>query len=324
MTGAGFSAVLFFQGPLVGLLLATAGVAKTLARPADIARTGFAKLLNMHLRKPSSVTIRACWMGLAAVELCLAAWLLSGSQAAVAGTVGVAFGLLSVFYLRWVMRHERSASCGCLGTGTPVSWRTITRSCLLVLMMVGYTYGGVSTAATYDKVTISFKITALLLAETGIIALVSDELRVFRRKVRLGLSGVAYSLRARIANREAPDWNLEESAWRKILAQLEIDGITGEELVQSWRDGRWQLVEYRASLDEVKVTVIGAEFLGMRPHWIRIFVVDESQTEPRILIAWDSVVARDFEMREIDIASDPLRVPADKAQKTRAELRLGS
>jgi hypothetical protein len=323
VTGAGFSAVLFFQGPLVGVLLATAGIAKIIARPADITRTGFARLLSTHLRKPSPITIRVCWMGLAAVELCLAGWLLSGSQKAAAGAVGAVFGLLSLFYLRWVMRHERSASCGCLGTGTPVSWRTIARSCLLVLMMVGYTYGGVSTTTTYDNVTISFKITALLLAEAGIIALVSDELRVFRREVRLGLSNVVYSLRAMIASRDAPDWNPQESAWTKILARLESDGLTGEELVQSWRDGPWQLAEYRAWLGEAKVTVIGAEFLGMRPHWIRIFVVDESQTEPRILIAWDSAVAHDLEIQEIDIAPNPPTVPVDKAEKTRAELKLG-
>jgi hypothetical protein len=63
------------------------------------------------------------------------------------------------------------------------------------------------------------------------------------------------------------------------------------EFVGAWRDGRWALVEYKAAWDSEDVVVVGAEYLGVFPPWVRIVVAKESELETSFVAAWDSARA---------------------------------
>lgn len=322
MAGNALGNVLLFQGPLSGMLLAIAGIAKVFFRPAEIKRTGFAKLISAYLHEPSEAAISVCWMGLATAELSLAAWLLSGLQPALSGTTGICFGTLSLLYVLWLLRYQRSASCGCFSANTPVSWRTFARSCCLIAMMCAYTYVGFSASMAYSIAIPSLKVSTVLFAEIITIALLSDELRGFRRELKLTIASITYSLHAMITSQKSSLPDLAKSSWTEAFEQLERGGVTDPELLQSWRHGRWRLSEYRASWNEGSVAVIGAEYPGGNPEWSRIIVIDESESEPRILMVLDSTVARDLEMHVKVPTFDRLSLQTHKAVRAESQLNL--
>ena len=51
------------------------------------------------------------------------------------------------------------------------------------------------------------------------------------------------------------------------------------------------MLEYRAVWRDAEVTVVGAEYLGIYPPWVRIIVADESEHEEHSFAVWESAGA---------------------------------
>jgi hypothetical protein len=277
---------LFFaaQGYLIAPLLLLGGVTKFLASKAEIDRTGVGELVRRLDLWRLDRAAQAVWLAIACLEVGLASlialsvWPLQ---------VGIAGGVLTVFllpYLAWLLRTRQSASCGCFGTSVPVTWKSFARTSLLAGMFAAYAASGYLAENRAPSGTTI----AVVLFEGTAIAALSDELRPWLRRGRLAVARLARPIGVLTTAADVVRQRIEDQPfWYELVAGL---GNTPE-FRTAWREDRWYLVEYHAVWSDADLLIVGAEYLGIHPPWLRIVVAREHEHDITLVTAWDSVVA---------------------------------
>jgi hypothetical protein len=273
---------------LAGVLLLSV-TAKLIASPAEIGQTGIwvlaQRLRQIYPRAPM-MSERSAWTGIAVVEGGLAAILIIGWLPRVGGGATAVLAAAFLVYSSWLLRHDRSASCGCFGARTPVTWKTVWRASVIGLIACGYC---VATYANWDGHT-SWSIALVVLgAEVAVLAGLSDELRPSLRRFKLACQRLGGWLGAVTTDIEAVRRDIERHEfWRDVVAPT-FDPV----FVSGWRAKRWYVAEYASMWYEEDVVIVASEYVGAQPPWMRIVVLREgAPNRIEMLGSWDSAVAR--------------------------------
>jgi hypothetical protein len=274
----------YAQGAIPGLLLLLASSTKVRTRSDKLDKTAVAEFLKTRV-SDTAVFLRPLWRAIGLVELVAGFWLLSGFSARPAGASAAAEFGVGTAYLAWARRAHPEASCGCLGGDKPVSRRAVARAGLLASMATFYaaTSPDVWTARRAWTVT---PLWFVVLVEIVLLVWLSDELPyVFHRAIlqAVGATRVAGDrLRGRSLARDRVE---AQPFWPELVARAQGKPPT---FVQSWREGRWFLLEYSSSWDGTRIAIVGADYLGITPPWIRIIVAEETEQGMNVFGVWDS------------------------------------
>lgn len=261
-------------------MLVCGASAKLLVSPAEFAETGIGRLLGRYLKA------RLGWLAVVAGEIALAVWLLLGAWSRWGGLAACFFGVMSVSYLVWLLRQGEGANCGCFGTGTAVTRKSLARSVLLLAAAAAYT--GLAWHM-YRVTAVGAAAVGLLLAELLLIGWLSDDAQPWLRQLRLELAGLRRLLGQPIAPTSVRRRVEAQPFWSQIVHRSHD---RHPRLVTSWRDGNWYILEYQTTWDETPVTIVAAELGRVHPPWIRMVVLQERKHETVVLATWDSVAIR--------------------------------
>jgi uncharacterized membrane protein YphA (DoxX/SURF4 family) len=270
------------QAYIVAPIFVLSGTTKILASAAEIDRTGLAELVRSFGSRFLLSKVRFLWIATAGVELVAAALLLTRISPLWVGSAGAGLGAVFAVYTAWILRSRPGSACGCFGSGTPATWRSFVRAALITAMLAVY-----ATSTPNAGFTLTPGIAAVVALEViGVIAL-SSELRPWLRRAKLALArgrrwfGVAMT--DVLAVRRLIE---KQEVWREIVASCG----RAPQFRAAWRDGRWYIVEYGVEWRGELVTLVGAEYVGVHPPWVRIVMAREGTNHDATVIgAWDSV-----------------------------------
>ncbi len=270
----------YAQGAIVAIMLLLAARAK-LAMPLGLLRlTSIAKALDS--RGWSEKKLLAGWRLLVLTEFGLAVWLLSTVAGAAAGTTASVFFVVGAVYLLWARREHPGTTCGCLGGKTPVSTTAIVRSLALAALSALYAVGTVWEFGSAPRLAVSI---ALITGEVLVIAVLSDELTPGVHRFSLIVAGVSRSAADRLRGQALICRRIRSQPfWQEIIRKSVYEPV----FMDSWRDGRWVYAEYEATWDGKPVVIVGADYLGMRPPWVRIVIAEEHEHGLGVFGVWDS------------------------------------
>jgi hypothetical protein len=228
--------------------------------------------------------LRSLWLGVAGVELGAAALLLSHVSPHVAGGAVAGLGAGFTLFVAWVLRTQRGSSCGCFGTGTPATWRSLARAVLLTALVATY-----ATTGPGDRPSASSGVLVALGIEASVILALSSELRAWLRRARLAFARATRSLGIVTTDVAAVRRRIEKQEfWNELVeASKHVP-----EFRSAWRDDRWYVVEYHLDWDGRDLTLVGSEYIGVNPPWVRFVVAEEgTEHDATVLASWDSVAS---------------------------------
>jgi hypothetical protein len=272
------------QAYVVGPLFALSGASKLLASRAEIDRTAFAELVRKVGSERLTRRLRSLWLGLAGGELAAAALLLSHVSPRVAGAAVAGLGVGFTLFVAWVLRTQRGSSCGCFGTGTPATWRSLARAALVTALAATY-----ATTGRGDDPTAAPGVLVALGIEVGAILALSSELRAWLRRAQLAFARATRSLGIVTTDVSAVRRRIEKQEFWNELVEMTKNV---PEFRSAWRDDRWYVVEYHLDWDGRNLTVVGCEYIGVNPPWVRFVVAEEgTEHDATVLASWDSVAS---------------------------------
>lgn len=216
----------------------------------------------------------AAYRATGAVELALAAALLSASARFTTATAAAVLAAGFLGYLAYAKVAAPGSSCGCLGKArTPVTWRAFARAGLVLLAaalatQAGHWWGGGLAARPWTAA-------GLLFAETAALVALSPEadgawlLPLRRLRIRL---------RHPLADRSF-EMPLASSMQQLVVspAYRQVAGLLRSGLKESWDEEDVRVLCYTAEYDGRRATAVFAVPLRhYRPDEIRVALVDES------------------------------------------------
>lgn len=126
---------------------------------------------------------------------------------------------------------------------------------------------------------------ALITGEVLVIAVLSDELTPGVHRFSLIVAGVSRSAADRLRGQALICRRIRSQPfWQEIIRKSVYEPV----FMDSWRDGRWVYAEYEATWDGKPVVIVGADYLGMRPPWVRIVIAEEHEHGLGVFGVWDS------------------------------------
>ena len=212
-------------------------------------------------------------------------------------TVVAGFFAAGACYVVWAFFAKRGASCGCFGSATAVSFKTVARS----LGLCGLACGVAIARPGHFPNGVSWAVGVVILFEVGLLTYLSDELDILGREVRLLWRVALYRVRNRKGPRRFVDRLMSTEVWRELSAALDASG-RGLDFVDEWRDGQWAFAEFSGTWRGSQVSVVGGERHRVVPSWLRFIVLLEGSPLPsenrsedndsfHVLAAWDSVLS---------------------------------
>lgn len=268
------------QIPLLAILLIGGSAAK--ARHAISAHSAdgtvsAATIFPVAARRPIA-------FGLCAGEIFLGIALLvtvgsfgAGAPATVIRGATVLLFLTAMGTLHELRNHRPEAGCGCFGdlSQTPVSWRSLARSALLLLAALATI--GAPPLHMPGTLRGSLLLLALVAAEVAVLAALSPE--VGEIMVKLGYSEPCEVRRLPVSRTLA---SLHASSqWRKYRRDL-----VATEPNDVWREGCWRYAVFPGIVGGRPVDVVFAVYLQHRRPPIRAAVVDATpeHTRPAVVV----------------------------------------
>jgi hypothetical protein len=264
-------AIASIQAPLIGLILILGGLAKA------VARTGNLRNLAVALR------------ALGTLEVVVGAGVARGiGGRASADAVLVLFagsGVYTAAALRWA----KGASCGCLGTGTPIGWRSVTRSWFLLTAGAFLVSDG--SVRWWEFQTFPTAAIAVCGGECALLCALSDELRVAGTRWVRSVRSIQPRRRLLGSRRREVVTMIESSEyWRS----LEESGVLGElSLTGAWQDRAWRVCEYRAVWNGQSATIIaGVTRRREAPGRLKVMTMANGDADQplQVIASWEAPI----------------------------------
>lgn len=267
------------QVPLLAVLLLGGCMAKAyraISARSLAPQAGPTVLFPVRLRRPAAAVVCVSELVLAIGLLVTAATFGAGLPAIVVRLLTVVLFGTAVGTLHELRIQRPEVGCGCFGdlSGTPVGWRTMTRSALLGVAAVV----GVSAPPLHKPVSAGQAIVVLAIgaAELCLLALLSPELGEVM--VRLGYSEPCEVRRLPVARSLAA---LRASQpWRQYR-----DSLIAREPVDVWREGCWRFAVFPAMVAARHVEVVFAIYVKSRRPMVQVGVLDTAGDPDRALPA---------------------------------------
>jgi hypothetical protein len=303
------------QGDLLAGLLLLSAAAKFIASKAEINQTGFAILVRQTPWSVNETGLRLAWFGIAILEAGLAALLLMGSWGPAVGAAGLLVAAAFTGYVLWLLKAARHSSCGCFGTLSAVTWKSLARAILFTAMFVTFE----AATARGSPHSSAALIVLVLSCEIAIILLLSDEIRPWLRRARLAWARVAHSLGAATTAVDAVREAVEDQTFWRNVVELSCE----PSFASGWRDGRWYVLEYSGRWLGEDVLIVASEYLGAYPPWVRVVVAREEGEQFSVLASWDSAVAAQLNATDDDSSLPVSAVERNSRPHVEANTTLG-
>jgi hypothetical protein len=231
---------------------------------------------------------KAFWPALGLIEVLLGSWLFI-SSGRLAPLLGSALFVAMTAYLVWARIYHPGKSCGCGGASREgVSVKTITRAAVLLLLAsAGAVEAGRPTVGTPIRGWMALVPTIAL--EAAVIALLSMRSARWDR-VRLTLSNLRESFGIRrLSNADVRRVVEGTEIWKDVVASCDASSVVPT-LLDSWRKGSWQVLEYSIKWCGSEAIAIAASHLAAEPPWIKVAILRTGARHSRgeVMASWDS------------------------------------
>ncbi len=214
---------------LAGTLVVTGLLKLVSSDPRALAEHAF---LTRHLSLQRGVAV---WYGIGSLEIGLAVALLTVRSTWVLELV-FAFAAAATIYGFLALRYATEATCGCLGSTEPVSWRGPSRALFLAaaaLLAIEHD------ARLYDLVRFDWRAALGLACEAAALAFLFNPLR----SGRAAWLALRFRQPRCLTSRHTIEWALNQLRYTHIWKQFS-PLLLSSTPVDHWREGCWRLVSY--------------------------------------------------------------------------------
>lgn len=201
----------------------------------------------------------------------------------------VAMWVCGLGYLSVALLLARGASCGCLGSFTPISGRSVARAALLLAVAIGY----MLSEAQHLKHGYAWQGELLVLPLISAVLVLSDDLGAWASHLR---SRLLRAIPCRTMSRRASTHTRARvealPEWAQLQGTVTERGYARPEFGRAWRKDGWSVLEYSCAANGSALVVLAGVRPSVHPAWIRMSVMEEaSDGRLTVLGGWDSVLA---------------------------------